>query len=83
MKIAISIPDSLFESAKRRAKSMGVSRSEFYRLALSAYLKKHDRQAIEDAVNAVCDADPSAENLEPALKRAQYASLAREEWQEV
>ncbi|NUM53566.1 MAG: ribbon-helix-helix protein, CopG family [Candidatus Hydrogenedentes bacterium] len=80
MKTAVSLPDDLFENAERLSKTLGVSRSELYRRALSRYIEQYDEQALIDAINAVCDADPEATKPDSALERMQFSRLPREEW---
>lgn len=41
MKIAISLPDELFEQAERLAERWELARSELYRRALEEYLARH------------------------------------------
>jgi metal-responsive CopG/Arc/MetJ family transcriptional regulator len=54
MKTAISIPDATFERAERRAKELGVSRSEFYAKAAERWLDaledEHTTEKIDEAL---------------------------------
>ena len=54
MKIAVSIPDSIFEEAERLARQMKKSRSELYRLALAEYLARHAPDRVTEAMDRVC-----------------------------
>lgn len=53
MKIAISIPDELFESGEKLAKKLGVSRSKLYAMALQEQVSFHDGEAITARLNEV------------------------------
>lgn len=46
MKTAISLPDDTFDRASRRAKQLGVSRSEFFATAAVRYLAELDRASL-------------------------------------
>jgi metal-responsive CopG/Arc/MetJ family transcriptional regulator len=78
MKIAISIPDDLFEDAEHLARQQGKSRSRLYADAVAEYVGAYRTESITDQLNAVYDTQPST--LDPALERAQYAQLSREDW---
>ena len=51
VKTAISIPDATFERAERRARELGVSRSEFFTRAASRYLDDLDAESVTDQVD--------------------------------
>ena len=55
MKTAISLPDEVFERASRRAKDLGVSRSEFFARAADRYLDELDAEAVTGQINASLD----------------------------
>ncbi|MHB8420434.1 MAG: hypothetical protein ACYDCL_20365 [Myxococcales bacterium] len=74
MKTAISVPDRTFREAERAAKRLGISRSELYSKALSAYLESHRAEDVTEA-NAVYAGEDS--NLDPVLAKMQAAALAR------
>ena len=54
MKTAISIPDTVFESAERLAERMKKSRSQLYSEAVAEYLARHRHDAITERINEVC-----------------------------
>lgn len=64
MKTAISIPDATFERATRRARALGMSRSEFFTQAAARYLDELDAESvtaqIDLAVASFQDDDSSA-----------------------
>lgn len=78
MKIAVSIPDSLFQNAERLTKRLGVSRSELYQRALAQFLERHQNHSVTAALNAVYEDDPAASRLDPVLAALQNATLPRD-----
>ncbi|HEX8093795.1 ribbon-helix-helix protein, CopG family [Jatrophihabitans sp.] len=73
MKTAISIPDETFERASRRARDLGMSRSEFFARAAARYLDELDEQSlthqIDQAVAALNGRDDTAEEAVAAGRR--------------
>ena len=53
MKVALSIPNGLFESAETLRKRMGVGRSHLYASALPDYIAKHGTEKITERRDAV------------------------------
>lgn len=78
MKIAISVPDPIFKAGEHLAKQMGISRSQLYAEALSAYLSERGAAAVTAKLNAVHATDPV--KFDPAFTAAQTAILADEAW---
>jgi antitoxin MazE6 len=78
VKVAISLPDSLFEAAERLAKALEKPRSQVYAEAISEYVDNHDKSAITEKLNAVYSRESSA--LDEALNRAQLETLSDETW---
>lgn len=78
MKIAISVPDPVFEAAEALARDLKVSRSELYSRALAAYLGTRGAAAVTEKLNAVYAAEP--QQIDRALARAQSATLDDEAW---
>jgi predicted transcriptional regulator len=78
MKIAISVPDEVFEAGEHLARQLGVSRSQLYSDALATYLSARGAQEVTARLNAIFAAQPAA--LDPALSRAQLKTLADEAW---
>jgi metal-responsive CopG/Arc/MetJ family transcriptional regulator len=78
MKIAISLPDDLFDSADDLAERLGLSRSELYARAVAEYLAKHRHGDVTDRLNQVYAEEPSG--IEPVLRAAQARSVASSEW---
>ena len=78
MKVALSIPDELFETAETVSKRLGVSRSRLYSTALAEFLAKHRGRKVTDRLNAVYGVEES--RVEPAVRRLQRRSLERDAW---
>lgn len=52
MKTAISVPDATFEAASRRARELGMSRSEFFSRAAVAYLDQLDGDSLTARIDS-------------------------------
>ena len=78
MKIALSIPDELFESGESLSKRLGVSRSRLYATALAEFVAKHRGRKVTERLNAVYGAEDSS--LPRPLRRLQSRSLERDTW---
>lgn len=53
MKTAISIPDDLYADAERLARTLRVSRSRLYSLAMREYLARHSGDQVTLALDAL------------------------------
>jgi predicted transcriptional regulator len=78
MKVAISLPDDVFDAGEHLARQLGMSRSQLYAHALSAYLSTRGAAAVTAKLDAVY-AKGNAK-LDPAFARSQSALLANEAW---
>ena len=78
MKVALSIPDDLFETAESLSRRLGVTRSRLYATALADFVAKHRGRKTTDRLNAVYASEPGG--LEPIVRRAQRRSLEPETW---
>jgi metal-responsive CopG/Arc/MetJ family transcriptional regulator len=76
MKVALSIPDDLFESAETLTKRLGVSRSRLYATALAEFVAKNRGRKITERLNAVYGSEDG--RLPAAVRRLQSRSLTRE-----
>jgi metal-responsive CopG/Arc/MetJ family transcriptional regulator len=78
MKVAVSIPDSIFAEAEALAKEFGTSRSELYRRALGEFVSRHAADPVTRAMNEVVDAvdagadEFGAEAARRVLKRVEW-----------
>jgi hypothetical protein len=55
VKTAISVPDEVFDAATKRARELGISRSEFFSTAARRYLDDLARSSLTDRINEVLD----------------------------
>jgi hypothetical protein len=78
MKIAISVPEKVFTAGEPLAREQGITRSELYANALSAYLGIHGVAAITARLDALYGKQDS--RLDPGLALAQLQLLADEAW---
>ena len=78
MKVALSIPDELFETAETLGKRLGVSRSRLYATALAEFLSKHRGRKVTERLNSVYAVEES--RVEPGVRRLQRRSLERDAW---
>ncbi|MFZ1755510.1 MAG: ribbon-helix-helix domain-containing protein [Caldilineaceae bacterium] len=80
MKTAISLPNPLFEASEKLAKRMGMTRSELFTRALSAFVAEHDYE--EDPVTAKLNEIYAVEDssLDPVAVQLQALSIPPEEW---
>jgi predicted transcriptional regulator len=78
MKIAISVPDDVFEAGEHLARQLGLSRSQLYADALSAYLTARGAQAVTAKLNAIYAQQSS--KADPGFAHLQLTRLADEAW---
>lgn len=78
MKVAISLPDPVFDAADRLAEELHVSRSQLYAQALASYLESHGAEAVTSKLNEIYARSESS--VEPALSAAQLGSVSDEAW---
>lgn len=78
MKVAVSIPDPIFEAAERLAKQRGMPRSQLFAEALEAYLEARDSRAITASLDEIYARESSA--LDDGLRKAQFDSIDHEAW---
>jgi metal-responsive CopG/Arc/MetJ family transcriptional regulator len=78
MKVALSIPNELFDSAETLSKKLGVSRSRLYSTALAEFVARHRGRRTTDRLNAVYSSGDS--RLDPRLRRLQARSLGESSW---
>ena len=78
MKVAVSIPDPIFDAAERLAKQRHMPRSQLVAEALQEYLSRHGSEAVTAKLNEVYAEQDSA--VEESFTRAQIASIDNETW---
>lgn len=77
MKVAISLPDSIFEAAEVIRGRLGLSRSRFYAKAVEAHVQTYQADEIREALDEVYGSESSG--LDPVLTLLQADAL-REDW---
>lgn len=78
VKVAISIPNTVFFAAERLAERSQQSRSQLYANALAEYLSRHAPAEVTDAMNRVVDRLDDSDN--PFVLAAARSVLQRDEW---
>ncbi len=84
MNIETSIPDDVLLEAENLAKRMGVSKSEFFRQAVLAYIKVKsagetmDSDKVREMLDEVYSEEPS--EVDEFLLQMQWSSLPKEDW---
>ena len=73
MKVAVSIPDAVFEAAERLAEHRRCSRSSLYAQALERLLADADADEVTARLDAVYADEPS--QIAPPLSAAQERAL--------
>lgn len=72
MKIAVSVPDALYERAEEFAARLGLKRSQLYAKAVEEFLLAHDEDAVTAALDALAGtaSSPATEGSGRAVGRA-------------
>jgi len=78
MKVAVSIPDHIFEEAEYLARQLGKARSQLYADAIAEYVGVYRSDAITEQLNAVYGKDDA--RLDPVMESAQFQSLGKGDW---
>jgi hypothetical protein len=78
MKVAVSIPEDLFDSAESLGKRLGLSRSRLYATALAEFLAKHQGRKTTERLNRVYASEDS--RLDKPVRRIQARTIGRESW---
>lgn len=78
MKVAVSIPDDVFEEAERLTEEQGGSRSALYAKALKEYIDRHAPDRITEQINAVID--EIGNEVDPFVTAAASRILRDTEW---
>lgn len=80
MKTAISIPNTIFESAEKLAKRLGISRSQLYSDAVSELIEKYRYVGVTEQLDAVYETDSDTARLDKGMVELQSESLDVDEW---
>ena len=78
MKVAVSLPDPVFDAAERLAEQLKVPRSQLYAEALVAYLGTRGAAVMTQQLNAVYAKEGSG--VDPLLIEAQAHAIQDETW---
>jgi len=78
MKVAVSVPDRIFEAAERLARQRSVPRSQIFAEALAAYVELRSSEAITSKLNEIYSREVST--VEIGLAQAQLNSISHETW---
>ncbi len=78
MKTDVIIPNPIYETAEQLAQQLGMSLSDFFLTALTAYMKTYERNDVTDRLNQVYATESSL--LEPDIIALQSSSLEEESW---
>jgi metal-responsive CopG/Arc/MetJ family transcriptional regulator len=79
MKVAISIPDDIFDEAESLARRLNTSRSELYSRALTEFVGNHAPEPLTERMNHVV-ADIGVEEPEVFRTEAARRVFKRTEW---
>lgn len=78
MKIAVSVPDDVFEEAERLARRTKRSRSEVYSRALAEYVARHAPERVTEAMDRALA--EIGEPVDPFVRAASRRVLQRSDW---
>jgi metal-responsive CopG/Arc/MetJ family transcriptional regulator len=78
MKVAVSIPESVFKEAEKLAKKKKTSRSKLYSLALREYLARHSEDQITESINRALA--EIGDQTDPFVEAAADEILRNTEW---
>jgi hypothetical protein len=78
VKTTVSIPGHLFRAARRAAQRLGISRKQFYRLAIERHVQASAEGDVTALLNRVYERENS--ELDPVLEALQSESIPREKW---
>ncbi len=79
MKVAVSVPDPVFQAAERVCRRMRVSRSRLYATAIEAFVRQHSQEDVTEQLNRVYGSAPS--KVDAAFARGSLEVLRRERWE--
>ena len=78
MKVAVSVPDRIFEAADRLAKQRKVPRSQIFAEALAAYVETRGSDEVTSKLNEIYAHEASV--VDVGLMQAQNDSIDHEAW---
>ena len=78
MKVAVSIPDPIFEAAEQLAKERNIPRSQIFAEALSTYLELRNSESVTTLLNEVYGR--GSPKVDETLTKAQFDVMNHEAW---
>jgi metal-responsive CopG/Arc/MetJ family transcriptional regulator len=78
MKIAVSVPDDIFEEAEELARRTKRSRSEVYSRALAEYVARHAPDRVTEAMDRALS--EIGEPADPFVRDVARRALKRSDW---
>ena len=78
MKVAVSIPEPVFQAAEQAAKRLRMPRSQFYARAVEAYARQYSGEDVTRRLNAAYS--KVSPKLDPPLEALSLEVLRRERW---
>jgi metal-responsive CopG/Arc/MetJ family transcriptional regulator len=79
MKTAISLPETTFEQATKKARELGISRSEFFARAAELYLDELDGHSLTRQIDEALEATGTDESSSAAVVAGRRC-LAEGDW---
>ena len=80
VKTAISLPERTFEQATRRAKELGISRSEFFARAAELYLEELDTHSLTQQIDEAIHAAGADESSSDAVAVGRRRLVGEDDW---
>jgi metal-responsive CopG/Arc/MetJ family transcriptional regulator len=80
MKTAISLPEHIFEQATRRARELGMSRSEFFARAAQLYLDELDTHSLTQQIDEALQVTDPGESASAAVGVGRRRLAGEDEW---
>ncbi len=80
-KIAISLPEEVLASVERERRNSGESRSQFFRRAVEALLRRQQEQEMSEQYIRAYQQIPETEEEIEAARHAASDILAKEPWE--
>jgi hypothetical protein len=82
MKTAVSMPDSAFHQASEQAVKLGISRSEFFTVAVQRYLDQLAYASLSEEIDLALDQIGGADHssMDAVAMGREFLSGTSEEW---
>ena len=80
MKVAVSIPNEIFEEAESLVKRSNLSRSQLYAKAVKQFIDRNDPDSITRAINDALDEIGEDDEFKLFSRAAARRVLKRTEW---